>query len=80
MQVEGRAVRAYRLVVCAHFNIYMRMIERGARASAHEFFHSDANCLDARVVLEVRYGMIRHLRQVLLRFAAIKHVRAKQPT
>src|SRR5204862_5923265 len=61
MPIERRAVGADDLVIVAHVEEHVRMIERRARADAHELRRSDLDDGNSRIILEMRNDMVGHL-------------------
>jgi hypothetical protein len=57
---EGRAVGAYDLIVRAHIEVNMRMVDGRSGAHTLELFHADMDFFDSDVVMEMRYSNFRH--------------------
>src|ERR1019366_5064965 len=55
-----RAIGADRVIVLAHVNENMRMVEGGQSADAHEFLGADPHLRNARLVVEMRRAMCGH--------------------
>jgi len=60
-----RAIGADRLAVSADVDENVRMIEGRRRPRAHEFLDADPDRGDAWIVVKVRDGMVRHVRESL---------------
>src|SRR5882724_645816 len=58
--IERRAIRADDLLVAAHIQKHMRMVERRPGADAHEFARANFDHCDARIVVEMGNDMIGH--------------------
>ncbi len=58
--IERRAIRADFLVIGAHVEVNVRMIERCGRTDAHEFLRPDVNHGCALIVVEMRNGSGSH--------------------
>jgi hypothetical protein len=55
-----RAIRADRVIVLAHVDENMRMVEGRQSADAHEFLGADPHLRNARLVVEMRRAMGGH--------------------
>ena|ERR1700730_3597697 len=60
VNIVGRAIGADRVLVVAHVDENMRMIERWLRADAHEFLGADPHLRNAWLVVEMRRGVCGH--------------------
>ena len=60
--VSGRAVRAKGFVLATHVEKDVRMIERRLCADTLEFPHADFDGFNAGTVVEMRNGVIGHIR------------------
>src|SRR5258708_8311717 len=58
--IERRAIRADDLLVAAHIEEHMRMVERRLGADAHEFARANLDHRRARVVVEMGNDVIGH--------------------
>src|SRR5690242_17740709 len=58
--VEGRAIRADDLVVAAHVEIDMRMVERRQGADAHELARADLDHRNAGIIVEMGNDRLGH--------------------
>src|SRR5271170_5178362 len=56
----GRAIGADRIVVGAHVDENMRVVERWCRARTHEFLDADFDDGNAGIIVEMRRGMFGH--------------------
>ncbi len=59
--VQGRAVRANRVVISTHVEEHMRVIQWWLRANAHELFGANFDGFYTVAVVEVWYDFIGHL-------------------
>jgi hypothetical protein len=57
---EGGAVGAHDLIVRAHIEVNVRMVDGRSRAHALKLFHTDMDFFDSDVVMEMRYSNFRH--------------------
>jgi hypothetical protein len=60
INIMGRAIGADRVVVVAHVDENMRMVERGQCADAHEFLDANPHLRNAWLVMEMRRGGCDH--------------------
>ena len=60
MPIERRAVGTDDLAIVAHVEEHVRMVERRARADAHELRRSDLDDGNSRIILEMRNDMVGH--------------------
>src|ERR1041385_7825686 len=58
--IKRRAIRTDDLLVGAHVEEHMGMVERGLGADAHEFARADLDHRNARIVVEVGNDMVGH--------------------
>src|SRR5256885_13014666 len=57
INIMRRAIGTDRVVVVAHVDENMRMVERRQSADAHEFLGADPHVRNARLVVEMRRAM-----------------------
>ena len=59
--IKGRAIGANDLLVVAHVEKDVGMVERGRCANAHEFLGADLDRGNARIVVKMWYKMVGHV-------------------
>ena len=63
--VERRAIGADIFRVVAHVAEYVRVVERGQGADAHEFLGADLDCRNPKIVMEMRNYIVCHALSLL---------------
>jgi hypothetical protein len=56
----GRAIGTDRILIIAHVDEDMRMIERRQGTDAHEFLGANAHLRDTRLIVEMRRSVVGH--------------------